>query len=95
MRVRIAARALPIVSAGNTRLANEPAPETGSHPQLDGKNQDQDGAEREVRERQAKQADDREQAVVPAIAAAGGAGLPPGGREGSRTTSEASVSRSV
>src|ERR1017187_1296181 len=34
MRVRIAARALPMVSAGNTRLANEPAPETGSHPNL-------------------------------------------------------------
>src|SRR5579864_5020406 len=34
MRVRMAASAPPIVNAGRTRFANEPAPETGSHPAL-------------------------------------------------------------
>src|ERR1700758_2402344 len=34
MRVRMAARALPMVIAGSTRFANDPAPETGSHPAL-------------------------------------------------------------
>src|SRR5260370_29006239 len=34
MRVRIAASAPPMVTAGSTRLAKEPAPETGSHPSL-------------------------------------------------------------
>src|SRR5215467_6211285 len=34
MRVRIAASALPMVIAGRMRLANDPAPETGSHPSL-------------------------------------------------------------
>src|SRR3954470_3774333 len=34
MRVRIAASAPPMVMAGRTRLANDPAPETGSHPAL-------------------------------------------------------------
>ena len=34
MRVRMAASAPPMVRAGSTRLANEPAPETGSHPSL-------------------------------------------------------------
>src|SRR3954465_9879190 len=34
IRVRIAASAPPMVIAGSTRLANDPAPETGSHPAL-------------------------------------------------------------
>ncbi len=34
MRVRMAASALPMVSAGSTRFAKDPAPETGSHPAL-------------------------------------------------------------
>src|SRR5579872_1779091 len=34
IRVRIAASAPPIVIAGRTRFAREPAPDTGSHPSL-------------------------------------------------------------
>ena len=34
MRVRIAASALPMVTAGKTRFAKVPEPETGSHPSL-------------------------------------------------------------
>jgi hypothetical protein len=51
-----------MVMAGRTRLAKEPAPET-----------DQDWAQGEVRERQAEEADYAEQAIVPAVAALGGA----------------------
>ena len=73
MRVRIAASALPMVMAGRMRLANVPEPETGSHPSFTAKNKNQDWAEREVGERQAEEADDAEGAVVPAVAALGGA----------------------
>ncbi len=38
MRVRIAAKAPPMVIAGSTRWAREPEPETGSHPSLTAKN---------------------------------------------------------
>src|SRR5258708_19717448 len=38
MRVRIAASAPPMVIAGNTRLASDPDPDTGSHPSLMAKN---------------------------------------------------------
>ena len=72
MRVRMAAIALPMVTAGSTRLANDPAPETGSHPSLMAKSKNQNRPEREVGKRQAEQADDREQAVVPAVAAVRG-----------------------
>ena len=34
MRVRMAASAPPMVMDGSTRLAKEPAPDTGSHPSL-------------------------------------------------------------
>ena len=45
----------------------------GEPSEFDGEEQDEDGAEGEVGERQAEEADDGEQAVVPAIAAVGGA----------------------
>ncbi len=45
----------------------------GQPSQLDGEKQNQDGAECEIGERQSEQADDAEQAVVPAIASSGGA----------------------
>src|ERR1035438_3059768 len=109
MRVRMAARALPMVRAGRTRLANEPAPETGSHPSLMAKNKIRMGPSaklgndrpnrlttesRRSSQRLRRRAErtpagverriainseasvrptPREQAVVPAIAAAGGA----------------------
>ena len=73
MRVRMAASAPPMVMAGSTRLANDAGAGDGQPSQLDGEEQNQDRAQREVGERQAEEADDAEQAVVPAIAALGGA----------------------
>ena len=50
------------------KMGPVPAVETGSQPSWIEKDQDEDGAEREVRERQADERDDAEGAVLPARA---------------------------
>ncbi len=73
MRVRMAARAPPMVMAGRIEVGEGAGAGDGEPSELDGEEKNQDWAEREVGERQAEEADYAEQAVVPAVAALGGA----------------------
>ena len=73
MRVRIAANAPPIVIAGRIRVIQAAGAGNRQPSQLDGEDQDQDWAQREVGERQAEEADHAERVVVPAIAPLRGA----------------------
>ena len=59
--------------AGSTRLAKDSAPETGSHPALIAKSKIRIGPSAKFGKREAEEADNRKQAIVPAVAAAGGA----------------------
>ena len=68
MRVRMAARAPPMVTAGRIKCCQEPDPDTGNQPSSNRKEKDENRPQREVRKRQSQQRDEAEGAVIPAIA---------------------------
>ncbi len=95
MRVRMAASEAPMVTAGRTRLRQLPRARDGKPVEANGEEQDEDGAEGEVREREAEQADEAEGAVIPSVAARGRAHSGRNGEQDGDAAAPTSASASV
>ncbi len=65
MRVKIAASAEPMVSAGKIKLRHDPVPETGSHPRTNAKHQNQNWSQGEAGKRDTKQTDHAQALILP------------------------------